>query len=197
MSSPGVLEARAESACRLINLTIGFHRSQSIGHARLAFASRLSAPDFDQHQVQRQATLLRMLSIAEAFCVDRILEQAEDEVEPQGSPVRALMWDRASTSAVSNWEGIRRTYKTWYNLRPEWGPVGQFVEVRNAIAHGLGQITRMQRLNLASTLSKIAGAGVLVDEERIVLDESNLNHARIVCLDLIADVDSKVGALRS
>lgn len=195
MTSFGVLDARAESARRLINLTMGFHRTQVSRAGMGTSVSRLSAPTFDHLQVQRQATLVRMLSITESFCVDRLLERAETEVEPEGSSVRGLMWDRASTSAVSNWEGIRNSYKAWYNVRPKWEDIEQLVEVRNAIAHGLGQLTRLQRLKLDSTLAKIASAGVRLQSDRIVLDEANLDHARMVCLDLVEDIDLRVQAL--
>lgn len=197
MTSFGVLDARAESACRLINLTMGLHRTQMSRRGTVMPASRLIGPDFDSFQVQRQGTLLRMLSITESFCVDRLLERAEIEVEPEGSSVRAQMWDRASTGAVSNWEGIRNSYKAWYDVRPRWTDIDRLIEVRNAVAHGLGQLTRTQRLKLASTLAKITSAGVRVDAELIILEEANLEHARVVCLDLIEDIDMRVQALGS
>ncbi|WP_447653030.1 hypothetical protein [Microbacterium sufflavum] len=136
-----------------------------------------------------------MLSIAESFCVDRLLEYAEREVAPQESAVRTSIWAKASTSAVSTWDGIKDSYKSWYDIRPEWEPLTQLVEVRNAIAHGLGELTRLQRVRLESTLTKIAGAGVQVKESRIVLEEENLERTRTVCLTLIGEIDFGVQAL--
>lgn len=195
MRSSALLDERAESASRLINLTMGLHRMQVSRLGKDPAPSRLDAPDFDHLQVLRQATLLRTLSITESFCVDRLLEHAEREVSPYESAVRASIWAKASTGAVSTWDGIRDSYKSWYDIRPDWEPLAQLVEVRNAIAHGLGELTRLQRAKLRSTLTKITGAGVKVDGALIVLEETNLERTRVVCLELIAEIDYRVQAL--
>jgi hypothetical protein len=138
-----------------------------------------------------------MLSITESFCVDRLLELAEKEVDPSGSKVRGQIWERASTGAIGNWKSIQDSYKAWYGVQPDWKRLDQLVEVRNAIAHGLGQLTRIQRSKRQSAATKIAQAGVHLDADTIVLEEHNLEQARLACVALITEIDLAVqGAIR-
>jgi hypothetical protein len=194
MSVPAVLGTRAEAALRLLNLTLGLHRAQAVPIRSSPDSTRLAAPAFDGLQVQRQATFLRMISIAEAFCVDRLLELAEVDVAPSGNVIRTIVWDKASSSAVGTWTSIQDTYKNWYDVKPSWTAMNQLIEVRNAIAHGLGQLTRVQRIKLQSTTSKIVAAKIRLDGDRIVLEESNMQDVRGVCVNLISEVDRLVQA---
>ncbi|AMB41643.1 MULTISPECIES: hypothetical protein [Paenarthrobacter] len=135
-----------------------------------------------------------MISITEAFCADRLLELAEDEVSPGGNAIRTLIWEKASTSAVSTWSGIQDAYKNWYEIKPSWTRVNQLIEVRNAIAHGLGQLTRIQRNKRASTTTKIALANIDLNGDNIVLEEANLVNVRNACIALISEIDELVQA---
>ncbi|MFI2563560.1 hypothetical protein [Paenarthrobacter sp. NPDC018779] len=192
MSLPIVLGARAEAACRLLNQTLGLHRTQTIDTQRAKPLARLATPTFDGVQVQRQATFLRMISITEAFCVDRLLDLAETEFSPTGNNIRTLVWDKASTSAVSTWSGTQDAYKSWYDIRPSWTQINQLIEVRNAIAHGLGKLTRIQRAKRASISNKITTAKIRLSGDYIVLEEANLQSVRDVCVDLISEIDGLV-----
>lgn len=131
-----------------------------------------------------------MISITEAFCVDRLLELAEEEVSPAGNTVRTFIWEKASTSAVSTWSSIQDSYKNWYAMTPSWTELKQLIEVRNAVAHGLGQLTRIQRLRGASI--KITQAKIRLDGDRIVLEEANLSDVRNVCIKLISEIDGLI-----
>lgn len=194
MSLPIVLGSRAEAACRLLNQTLGLHRTQIVTTQVAKAPARLAPPAFDGLQVQRQATLLRMLSITEAFCVDRLLDLAEDEFSPAGNQIRTYIWDKASTSAVGNWAGIQEAYKNWCDIKPSWTSINRLTEVRNAIAHGLGQLSRLQRTKRAAVTLKIRQAGIHFSEDRIALEEANLQDVRDVCVDLISELDGLVQA---
>ncbi len=159
----------------------------------VARSSRLAPPDFDARQVQRQAILLRMISITEAFCVDRLLDLAETDVDPGGSPIRDLIWKKASSSAVSTWSSIQDSYKSWYSLQPAWTKLNELVEVRNAIAHGLGQLTRLQRAK-PGTATKIGQAGIRLSGDRVILEEADLENAHRACLQLVSEVDQLIQA---
>jgi hypothetical protein len=189
MIQPTALSLRAEAACRLLNLTIGLHRTQVQVLGGRSFVSRLEAPDFDGLQVQRQGILLRMLSITESYCADHLLEVAEVAVEPAASEVRARIWDQSSIGAISTWSGIQDSYKRWFSIRPNWNDLNRLVEVRNSIAHGLGELTRMQRTKRVSTVDKIKAAGIRLDGNRIVLEESDLDQAKRHCVALITEID--------
>lgn len=189
MIQPTALSLRAEAACRLLNLSIGLHRTQVLIVGGRSFVSRLEAPDFDGLQVQRQGILLRMLSITESYCADHLLEVAEVDVEPAASEVRARIWNQSSIGAISTWSGIQDSYKKWLSIRPDWNRLNRLVEVRNAIAHGLGELTRMQRIKRVSTVDKIKAAGIRIDGDRIVLEERDLDQAKRDCVALITEID--------
>lgn len=189
MTQLSVESLRAEAACRLLNLSLGLHRSQVQVVTGRSFVSRLEAPNFDGLQVQRQGTLLRMLSITESYCADRLLEVAERDVEPTTSEVRARIWNQSSIGAISTWSGIQNSYRKWFSIRPDWNNLDRLVEVRNSIAHGLGELTRMQRAKQMSTVNKITAAGIKMDGNRIVLEERDLDQAKRDCIALITEID--------
>ncbi|PRY68388.1 hypothetical protein B0I08_10490 [Glaciihabitans tibetensis] len=135
-----------------------------------------------------------MISITEAFCVDRLLDLAEVEVSPTGNFIRGLIWDKASSSAVSTWPTIQESYKTWYGIKPNWTPLNHLIEVRNAIAHGLGQLTRLQRAKRQSTITKIGLANIHLIGDRVVLEDANIQDVKIACVNLITEVDGLVQA---
>ena len=194
MSLPTVLGTRAEAACGLLNQTLGLYRTQATFTQGANVPARLAPPVFDGTQVQRQATFLRMISITEAFCVDRLLELVEVEVSRAGSNILTLIWDRASISAVSTWPNIQDAYKNWYAISPNWTDLNRLIEVRNAIAHGLGQLTRVQRAKRQSTITKIGQANIQVKGDRVVLEEANLQNVKVACVTLISHIDGLVQA---
>jgi hypothetical protein len=192
MTLPVVLSSRAEASCRLLYQTLGLHRVQSSSTAGVALPQRLAPVTFDGTQVQRQATLLRLISVTEAFCTDRLLGVAENHMSPAGSPVRAAIWDKASTSSVSTWSGIESAYKSWLAVEPSWTRIRQLTEVRNSIAHGLGTLTRVQLKTRRSVVGKMSAAKVKLDGDRVLLEDENLEAACDACIELISEIDHLV-----
>lgn len=190
---PPIVGERAEAAVRLLNMTLGFHRNQIAAVTR-RHSRRLGEPGLDGLQTQRQATVLRMISITEAFCGDRLLGVAESEVEPAGSTVRNIMWQRASTDAVGSWPSMKAAYKKWYGVRPVWTNLETLVDVRNSIAHGLGELTRQQRSQRQALVQAFTRAGIGLDGDRVVLTEGNVTEARNACVELIQGLDLEVTA---
>lgn len=133
-----------------------------------------------------------MISITEFFCVDRLLDLAERDVVPNGNVIRDLIWQKASAGAVGTWQAIQETYKSWYNIKPSWTEINQVLQVRNAIAHGLGQLTRVQQNTRSATVGKITTAGFALNGNRVVIEEANLVEVKRICIALITEVDSKV-----
>jgi hypothetical protein len=187
-----VVSERAETASRLINLTLGLHRTQLVTVSTGASPPRLGDPFFDGTQVQRQATWLRMISVTENFCADRLLEAAEAEIVPSESVVRSLVWDKASTVAIGSWPAMKEAYNSWFGVKPDWAGVEALIQVRNAIAHGLGELTRLQLRKRPSTAASINRAGVVLADNRIILSEENMQDARDCCAKLIESLDIEV-----
>ncbi|WP_404430699.1 hypothetical protein LG299_12485 [Microbacterium lacus] len=135
-----------------------------------------------------------MISITESFCADRLLALAEAEIDPTANDVRSTVWDRAATTTVSTWEGIRGGYRDWFQIKPNWPSLEPLVEVRNAIAHGLGNLTRIQKKNPQGVRDKLALAGITLDEDRVLLDEADITQIRSVCVALVVEIDELVQA---
>jgi 3-mercaptopyruvate sulfurtransferase SseA len=66
--------------------------------------------------------------------------------------------------------------------------------VRNAVAHGLGKLTRRQLRSEQSVKSKLKAAGITVDDNRIVLSDDSLAAAASACRDFIERLDLTVQA---
>jgi hypothetical protein len=90
--------------------------------------------------------------------------------------------------------GVSRTLtKIWCDIKPSWARLNQLIEFRNAIAHGLGQLTRVQRAKRASAATQIALAKIRLSGDRIVLEEANLQNVKDACAALICLGQVKTG----
>lgn len=132
------------------------------------------------------------MSIVEEYCADQLHELGESDMQPQGSQPREVIWDRISSEVTSSWHKIRGAYKDWYSIKPSWEGVEDLIEARNAIAHGLGRLTRRQLRSEQSTRAKLTRANIRVDGVRIVLDEGDLAVAAQTCRALIYDLDREI-----
>ena len=65
---------------------------------------------------------------------------------------------------------------------------------RNAVAHGLGKLTRRQLRSEQSVKSKLKTAGIRVGDNRIALSDDSLAAAASACRDFIERLDLAVQA---
>ena len=190
MTAPS-LSLAAEESIALLYQTLGFH--DEAAHASTSESERrgrLARVTSDVRQIQRQATVLRMVSITESFCARLLLEAGEASVRPATNPIVSILWDRASVDATGTWEAQRDAFKKWFGVTPDWQALDSWATIRNAIAHGLGVLTRRQLQNRTSTLAKIHRVGVTVADNRLVLTDDDLRNAARACRDLIVELDA-------
>ncbi|OBJ00880.1 hypothetical protein A5624_00530 [Mycobacterium sp. 1482292.6] len=120
-----------------------------------------------------------------------------DEVEPIVDPSRhrsvSAIWERAAISATNTWKDQKTALQDWFGVRlsnGDWRPVEQLVEARNAIAHGLGTLTRRQLRNQQAVRATLAAAGIVVNQSNeLVLDDEVLRKAAVACRQLIVAYD--------
>ncbi|GEB45799.1 hypothetical protein MTE01_17440 [Microbacterium testaceum] len=115
-------------------------------------------------------------------------------MDPGSNQIRELVWVKASTNAVSTWKLIQETYKNWFDVKGIWAEIDRLLEARNAIAHGLGSLTRTQQKKGDSARAKITAAGIAIVGTQIQLTEQDLERARNVCRNLIEAVDKGVSS---
>ncbi len=71
-----------------------------------------------------------------------------------------------------------------------------FVEARNTIMHGLGELTRKQSRSpelLKRTASRLGHAHLVLDGSRLVLDSTAVDEAVTASVDLVKWLDIRVG----
>lgn len=183
---------RAEASCALLVATLAAHRGTVARQPTRSRTRRLAPPAEDRAQIQCQATLVRLLSITEAFCVDRLLDQVELAVAPDRHPSAAGAWDDAAIGATRSWNNQKRAYKQWLGVGPSWTPIEHLAHARNAVAHGLGALTRQQLRDVDSVIAKLKLVGIPVQSERVVLSDSSLATAAMICREFIRELDLAV-----
>jgi len=172
--------------------TLGAHRTAVANQPATDPQRRLGDVVDDRKQIQCQATLLRLLSITESFCAERLLVEVEQVVSPPRSQTVANLWDDAAVMATKGWDDQKRAYKQWLGVEPDWKPVDRLAEARNAVAHGLGSLTRRQRRNAQSAKAKIEEAGIAMAGDQVALSDEALATAAAACRRVIEEVDLAV-----
>lgn len=187
--SNSVVSARAEAASVLLFNTLGAHRVTVAGmQTRQAGRLGLVTP-FDAEQIQCQATLVRLLSITESFTAELMTSTIDSAVSRAASVSVNKIWEDAAIRGTDSWSAQRGAYKAWLGVKLDWGVAEQLSEARNAVAHGLGSLTRRQLRNQESVRAKLKAAGIDVQGDIIILSDAALASAAAACRDLIHRVD--------
>jgi hypothetical protein len=188
-----VLSQRAEDAIALLFRTLAAHRANMAGLKAHDRRSRFPKSFFDREQLQCQATLLRIISVTESFCAERLLNEVEPVVDPSRHKSVSAIWERAAIGATNSWSDQKLALRDWLGIRLEtsdWRPVEQLVEARNAIAHGLGTLTRRQLRNQEAVRLALADAGIALNSHNeVVLTDQALKRSVESCRHLISAYD--------
>lgn len=188
------LSEHAEEASGLLFRTIAAHRA-AVSVLEPFARRRLAGPREDREQIQCQATLVRLLSITESFCSDRLLEEVERIIAPSRHKTVSEVWDRVAISATNTWAEQQKAYKELLGVTltsSDWKSVEQLAEARNAVAHGLGRLTRRQQRNQQSVHAKLASCGISVRNGQIIVNDSVLFNAAQTCRSFIERLDAAI-----
>lgn len=189
-----VITVEAEEASALLFKTLGAHRS-AVAALHPHRPPRLpSARSIDPEQIQCQSTLVRLLSITESFTSQLLLGEIDKAVARARSASIDSIWDDAAIKATNTWREQKEAYINWLGIKEDWKVVERLAEARNAVAHGLGTLTRRQLRNEAKVRSKLKEAGITLTGLRIILSDDALASAAAGCRDLIRRVDLAVQA---
>lgn len=187
--SQTVVSDRAEAASKLIFQTLGAHRD-TVAHIRVQGTRRLATQSSsDAEQIQCQATLVRILSITESFTAELITKAIDSAVSRADSASVNWIWEDAAVRGTSSWTEQKKAYKNWLGVREDWKAVERLAEARNAVAHGLGSLTRRQLRNEQSVKDKITAAGIDVQGRILIISDEALGQAATACRDLIHRLD--------
>lgn len=193
----------AEEYSRLLMQALAQHRrSEYAIAARPPVRGRLAVlpSGFLSRQVRHQAALVRLVTIAEAFTSMRLISGLERHLPFPTSSFVAEIYYREENSATAGWQQMGSRYKKSLGgvelAKCDGYPtVMAMVEARNAIAHGLGVLTRRQQRdsNLPQLTRKFTDIGITVNaDKRLTVDYSALKVGAIDCRRFILSLDAKL-----
>ena len=121
-------------------------------------------------------TLPYFAAVCEEFSRSVLLECSEPIV-PLTHPLLERLWTAAEGKAET-WPGQVEAWKEWHGVdlsgQPEYKSLRPIVEARNAIVHGLGQLTRRQtrKDGGAKVKRELATVGIRTNGRQILVDEA-------------------------
>lgn len=140
----------------------------------------------------RQATFFRLVSITESY-LDSLFGELFEERVPDRPPVLERLVESAQVQATASWQaredGFRNHHQILLTQCANWSQIKAAIEVRNAVAHGVGQLTRRQRRS--NTEDKFETIGVRLSDDQVIISVENLQKCRDVCVGFIESVDIK------
>jgi hypothetical protein len=133
------------------------------------------------------------VSIADEFTVSLLVELTEAKL-PTDHRV-AELWDQYVDRHTDSWE---QRFKSWDSLHgvtlnafPDYPPLWGFIEARNAIVHGLGNLTRKQRKREKTVLGRLRTARIATVGSRVILTADNAADCASVVKALIHWLDDQ------
>lgn len=180
-----VVSPDAEQAIRLLMLTAAQHARQE---ALLAVVPRprgrlrVLPTSSASHQARTQSTLLRLVSIVEAHVASQLVQRLEPDVPTPRTAFLNDIYLNAEDRAIGSLPAMAAAYKQWLSVQfsncTDWRSIEAMNTVRNAIAHGVGELTRRQaRRNLSELISLFAVIGVKIDGTRLQVSDSAIRSA--------------------
>lgn len=189
---PRVPSTEAEAASALLFRTLGAHRTATAAIRQRPRPRLHRLPGEDPIQDQCQATLVRLLSITEAFASELLSREVDHAIAGAATATAGKVAEDAVIRGTGTWSDQQRSYKDWLGVNEDWKAVERLAEARNAVAHGLGKLTRRQMRSEQSTKAKLIAAGITVDKNKVVLSEDNLAAAASACRDFVERLDLAV-----
>ncbi|WP_181771605.1 hypothetical protein [Amycolatopsis pittospori] len=165
--------------------------SDSKGAGRIRLTGSLGS--HDPAQTRLEAMYLRYISIVEAY-IDSLNGYLFRRQLAGHEPILRRLVADAELRSSSTWSDRKVAFSRYHTFSIEtfgrWSQFDAGIDVRNAIAHGLGSLTRRQRNQ--KTRAKIRSIGVVLVDDRIVLGTTALDRCYVICRELILYVDSQV-----
>ncbi len=195
--APFVPSRHAEDAAALLLRTVGHYRLAQAAIPLATRPRRLGRVPVDRAQEQAQATLVRLMSITEAFTADTLLRHAEPHARPSLHAVALAVYDDAAIAAIRDWQAMNSAYGRWLDVKwsnAPYTPVKTLADARNAVVHGLGTLTRQQtRKNASDLRRRLSLAGAIVgSDDSLKLPGAFIVSAARSCRTFVQHVDEQV-----
>lgn len=129
---------------------------------------------------RRGNAVVDIVAICENFATNRILQ-----VCPGLNDHDVFTWAKREKAWLDEL-GV-----AYHSLGTHWPGVEGFVEVRNALQHGLGRLTdsQLSAKRRSAVLNAIAAAGVELNGDRVILTSSDVASCAHACRNFILQLD--------
>lgn len=156
--------------------------------------THLHGSDFEDIAIA--GALLRVLSAAEDFAYSSLLREFERRA-PIMNPQVGRLWDMTSADLGMTWQRLCRAWADLLGVNVEgaveYKQLQPFTDARNAMVHGMGELTRKQRSKNdgAAVRGNLAKAGIKLVGNTVTLDQSNIAGAAHTAVMFIEWLDSQ------
>jgi len=188
-----VPRAVTEAAQQYLHATyLDYERSARAAAHRLGrvLTSNTALGAYDSESASKQGCFLRMISVVEAY-VDIVSAALFRETAPTTDDLVRRLVEQAELRASTTWSERKDAFERYHQIKlgqlARWSELDAGIEVRNTIAHGLGQLTHKQRSGSAAR--KMSSIGVGLSDSRILITDAGLQRCRDICLDFIRSLD--------
>jgi hypothetical protein len=182
---------RAERSEITVNHALAHFREQAAGDTVLT-ATRMSRTRYVS-DFSRQDAIVRMVSIAEDFTIGSLFDTTR-RLLPQTPPFVAKLWDQEFARVSRSWSDRLRAWRDYHGIRvkvefPDAQRLEAFIQVRNAVTHGLGGLSPDQLTSRNKVVGILRTGGVHIDGDRIDLTDSDVERCAETVRQLVSWLD--------
>lgn len=141
--------------------------------------------------------MVRITSIIEAHVAEQLVQRFEPQAPPPRTAILNDVYVRAEDNAIGSWPSLTDHYRRWFSIKmkssPSWRRIEALTNARNAVAHGLGELTRrMARKDKTQLRRDLATLDVGMSGTAIVLSEKSLQSAAAAGREFIEWLDEEL-----
>ncbi len=194
-------ESAEETGSHLMVTLAQYRRQEAVILPVTRLAGRLRRPTFNaaSAQVRAQGAVFRMTSIVEAFVVEHLIRRTEAHFPQPRTSIVEDIYCGAEDKALGTWSSMKESYNKWLNIKfgdseQIWARMKALTDARNAIAHGVGELTRRQaRANLQELVARLSTVEIAVDSSgTLVLADRSVAVASVTGRDFVYWLDRKL-----
>lgn len=195
MSRP-VLSLNAEYAVRSCHLAVSrIQLGQPVGARRI--------PRLDDERLPGGASyaVVQIVSITELFDCELFRAYVNEAIASQHPAAQAL-WQKDADQAEKKWDTRSERWNKWFSVAvqtaEQYKAFRPFIEVRNAVAHGLGSLTRLQLGkdgSASETRKSLHSVGVTVEGTRLLLSQQTADACAVAAISYVRWLDAETMAL--
>ena len=136
--------------------------------------------------------MFRMVAIVEAY-VDGVSRALFANALIGQSELFSSLVSSAESRAYDNWNERKKVFTEHHRIPlsecANWQAIDAAIEIRNAVAHGLGRLTARQRNS--ATIGKLSQIAISVVDDRPIVDISGITQCYHYCREFISSLDRK------